>query len=60
MPKSAKPTLTLKTPLSHPIVQWVVLGGTLASLVFVGRMLLGHKRPHAPRTPHGGHSLVHP
>lgn len=46
-------TLTLKTPLSHPAVQWAVIGGTLVSafmlarLVFVGRSRPLHPAPAA-------------
>jgi hypothetical protein len=34
MPKAkTPPTLVLKTPLSHPVAQWLVIGGLVASLL---------------------------
>lgn len=50
MPKAkTPPTLVLKTPLSHPVAQWLVVGGLVVSLLLAWAALsrpVIHPRTH--------------
>jgi len=52
MTKTPQKTLTLKTPLAHPVAQWLVVGGLVLSLLVAWTALRRPIRPvgSAPRT----------
>jgi len=45
MAKTPQKTLTLKTPLAHPVAQWLVVGGLVLSLLVAWTAL---RRPIRP------------